>query len=496
MTCLTNEQIVKLVVQPGDEVALAAHIDACDACRSKMQEVRQLTDRLAAIHSEAERTHAVARAQLLAKISTIDAPAKKTAAVTWFSQQISRLTIRQRLAAGGIGLTGAFGILLLIIFASSAERLSAMERMAKQLREVTSFSYELEEISDRITGDNRRSIKRNDVVYWSAPASLRATTKIVKLPLPPPPGAVGEETVDVEEIYTKGHRGILIDHKRRQFFRTPEMPPDDFDDSSPVNWLQRMSKGSVKIVADLGTKQLYGNLAHGYVVSLGHPDPKSGQNAIHLWVDTETDLPIEYRYEESDTSDEVDSWKSVMRAYNCRWNIELDDELFLPMEPAGYDDTTWPRDEKSVAAMVDALRLYAVLSGGHYPRVSHKPGVTGFHGDEIQQEMFRLAASAAQSQNEKKAAELHQQVEQVKAGLDLITRALKNSYHTGYYGMEVTHNDNEKLLMWWPADVGDGYQVIYGDLRAENLPLAEWFKLVPPDVAASRTPLEYSKPNE
>jgi hypothetical protein len=360
--------------------------------------------------------------------------------------------------------------------------------MVKQLRQVTSFSFELEETSDRISGENRRRIQRNDTNFWRAPASFRGKTRMVKLPLPPAPGDAGELLTDIEEIYPPGERGILLNHTSRTFIRTRVLEPDSFPDYSPVNWVQRMSKGNVTVTTDLGTKQLHGKTAHGYIVSLGHPEPDSGTNDVELWVDMETDLPIEFRFEDKGTTETIDAWTNVMRVFNCRWNIELDDATFAMIEPVGYDDISWPTDEKELEEVINALRLYAELSGGHYPRV------TEFHGEEIYAEMLTMAASNATPHSEADGEMLLQQIQQAKVGLDCMTRFLRNKYHTGYYGMEVGPNEKEKVLLWWPVDIEDLYRVIYGDLRTELLPLAEWSKLVPADMAESHTPVEYSKP--
>lgn len=492
MNCPTDDRIAQLALRLDDTVGLLdAHVEVCDACRSKLAEMRRLTNHLATAHSEADHVHAASRARLLANLSTVDLSKQPVGARTWLSQQLSRLTIRQRLAASGIGLTTAVGLILLVIVWSSAERLSAMERMVKQLRQVTSFSFELEETSDRITGEDKRRIQRNDTNFWRAPASFRGSTKLVKIPLPADPsGANVELRTDIEEIYTPGQRGILIDHVRKTFFRTPELQPDSFPDYSPVNWMQRMSEGNVKLIDDLGRKVIDGKTAHGYIVSLGHPDPGSGANRAHLWLDPETDLPIEFRFGDKGSSDEVDSWTDVIRIYNCRWNIDLDDSLFEPIEPAGYDNTTWPTEvDDAVEKIAQALRLYAQLSGGHYPRV------TKFDGDAIHDEMVKMAATIAPTQSETEREETLQELQQATPGLQWLTRILKNEHHTGYYGMDVDPSDNEKVLLWWPLDINDDYRVIYGDLRSEVLPLADWAKLVPPDVAEVHTPVMYSSPN-
>jgi hypothetical protein len=483
MNCLTDEQLATLALGIAEvDRPASAHVEQCDACHARLSEMRRITDQLMAAHSGFNHNHAASRAQLLAKLSTTEQPASRVASWKWLARQLDRLTIRQRVAAGGVGLTTVIGLMLLILVMSSAGRLSAMERMVKQLREVTSFSFELEETSDRISGDNRRRIQRNDTNFWRAPASWHGTTTMVRLPLPPAPSDVGELLTDVEEIYPPGERGILIDHKKKTFFRTRLMKPDDFPDYSPVNWVQRMSKGNVKVTADLGTKQLHGKTAHGYIVSLGHPNPDSGANAVQLWVDTETDLPMEFRYEDKD-----DLWTNVMRIHNCRWNIVLDDAVFEMIEPVGYDDNSWPTETKPIEQIVDALRLYAELSSGHFPRVNK------FDGDEIHDEMRRLAGASPPPQDDAGRDTLLQKVEQAKVGLDWATRILRNEHHSGYYGTEVGPNDKQMLLMWWPDHIGD-YRVIYGDLRSEELSFAEWSKLVPPEVAESHAPVEYSKP--
>ena len=107
-----------------------------------------------------------------------------------------------------------------------------------------------------------------------------------------------------------------------------------------------------------------------------------------------------------------------------------------------------------------------------------------------------MAASQETAQSDTDRDKLLQQIQQAKAGLDWITRTLRNKHHTGYYGTEVGPNDKDEALMWWPVDIEDSYHVIYGDLRSEILPLAEWAKLVPSDVADSHMPVEYSKPDE
>jgi hypothetical protein len=485
MNCLSDQQLAEIVLGTADAESGDAHLATCGICRAKIAELRRMPEHFARADANRDRDHAASRAKLLTEIGRID-ESRPTIASSRFRHALGRFSRRQRITIGGLGLSAAAVLLIAIFVANTARPLSAMERMVKQLRKATSFSFELEETSDRISGDHRRRILRNDTNFWRAPAAWHGTTKMVKLPLPPPPGAAGELLVDVEEIYSPGERGILIDHKKKTFFRTRVMEPNDFPDYSPVNWVQRMSTGNVKVVSDLGTKQLHGKTAHGYVVSLGNPDPTSGQNAIEVWLDPETDLPIEFRYEDKGETETIDAWTNVMRVYNCRWNIELDDAVFAMNEPAGYDDTSWSTDTKVIEQVVESLRLHAKLSGGHYPRVAK------FDADEVHNEMLRLAGTLPPQTDTDRDA-LLEQIQQAKAGVDWTAQILKNEHHSGYYGMEVGPNDPQKLLMWWP-DHSEDYRVIYGDLRTEALTYADWLKLVPPEVAESHAPVEYAKP--
>jgi hypothetical protein len=491
MNCLTEEQLAQLALQLPDHEPLAAHAESCHACQAKLGDVRAITSSLTATHADLDRNHEALRARLLANLPAIRTSPRWPAATRW-TMTVARLTPLQRLAAGSLGIsTAAMLLFTALLIINAASPLSAMERMAKQLRQVTSFSFELEETSDRVTGENRRRILRNDTNFWRAPAYWHGTTKFVKIPLPADPnGANIEPLSNVEEIYTPGQRGILIDHLAKTFFRTPEMQPDSFPDYSPVNWMQRMSEGSVKVLDDLGTKVIDGKTAHGYVVSLGHPDPKNPSNRAELWLDPETDLPVEFRFGDTGSSDEIYSWTDEIRIYNCRWNIDLEDSFFEPIEPAGYDDTTWPTDaDNAVEKIAQALRLYSKLSGGKYPQV------TTFDGAAIHDEMMKLATAIAPTQTEAERKQTFQEIEQATAGLDWLTRILKNEHHTGYYGTAVGPTDTEKVLLWWPLDINDDYRVIYGDLRSEPLPLAEWVKLVPAEVSESHLPVHYTKPN-
>src|SRR3989304_1848991 len=127
MACFTPEQLSALALGL-DDGEFAPHLSACPACRAKLDDVRRLSQELAAVHAKLDRNHATSRAQLLSRLSHIERPSRSVA--TW-----------RRFAFGGLGLTSAAALLLLAFFATSSSQLSAMERMLTAVREVTSYSF-------------------------------------------------------------------------------------------------------------------------------------------------------------------------------------------------------------------------------------------------------------------------------------------------------------------------------------------------------------------
>ncbi len=126
-----------------------------------------------------------------------------------------------------------------------------------------------------------------------------------------------------------------------------------------MSLLRVIREESGKIVRDLGTKQIGGEQAHGYLMDY----PKADWHNVEVWLDSETDLPLEVSHEAKD-----ETTTSVMRLTDFRWNIALDSKLFDTAAPAGYADITPPDDAKTLAEITAALRLYAELSGGKYRR--------------------------------------------------------------------------------------------------------------------------------
>lgn len=481
MTCLTAEQLVGLAIGQADDPQLAAHAKQCEACRTKLAELSRLTHQLSGAHAELTRNHAASRARLLASLPNLESlPAPHLGAWAWFTRQLEVLTVRQRIAVGGIGVTTLAAIGLLLVAMNSAGQLSAMERMANELRAVTSYSYKMfsQDTFVQKGEAHPRTVAHSATTFWLEPDSLFYEEKLERFEGPVPLGdGEGKLLAHLTGIHPTGQPGMLIYHAgthgmNKTYWWVPEVRSDEVGDESPITRLRMVREGAGEVLRELGTKMIDGKISRGYVMALKNAKLGSGFDAIEVWVDPETDLPLEFGYELK-----TDEATHVFRITDCRWNIEIDPNLFDTTLPVGYDDITPPTNEKAISEIIVALQLYAQLSGGQYPHV------TQFHSDAVRDEMLNLAGYMGPSQAEWNRDETFQQIQQAAIGLDWIERILRHHVNAGYYGTGVSDQDNDKILLWWTTDALTSYRVFYGDLRTEILPLAEWAKLVPAEVA-------------
>jgi outer membrane lipoprotein-sorting protein len=382
----------------------------------------------------------------------------------------ARLSRAQTLAVGGIGVSIAAGLAWLAVLLTASQPLSAMERMARELREVKSYSYKIVSRNSFVEEGQKNPtvVDEEGQTYWMAPDAFHNETKIDR--------TEGEgskrATVLLEhfvEVNPAGKSGMFIDHKYSVYCRIPSEPIGS--PTYPWDLLRMIRENAGEIIRELDNKEVQGKMARGYVVLLKDWHDKNPDNQVHdpveVWVDPETNLPLEFGYEGKDDSEHM------LRATNFRWNIPLDPHLFEPVPPEGYADITPPRGDEELHAITAALALYADVSGGHYPRQKK------FDAAPIQAEMLQLAGFAGEPQPAWEQDEKFRKIQQARKGLDWIARILRNRYHAFYGGREIGPTDKYKLLLWWRVGGPDltRYCVVYGDLRTERLTEAQAEKL-------------------
>jgi hypothetical protein len=481
MACLTEEQLARLALGLDEGGPLSAHVDECEACLAKLAEMRAIVGRLSGAHAELDRAHAVSRSRLLASLLHETRPVRPAARIwTRLASRFGHLTARQRIAVGGIGLSAAALVFLMFVLVSPATRLSAMERMIKAVRQVSSYSYQLTETVTRNPPlGHSFQVQITTSTSWQAPGpsqsdtfgSLYSKLDIRKTQIE---GGKPEPVSDVVEIHPAGKPGILINYIDKYYFWTPVLGAGDIPPNSPMAKLRAVRDSEGRIVRDLGTKQIEGREAHGYIVAFDGAAPFRNVDQVEVWIDPETDLPLEFSYR-SDWEQDGRQVPDEIRVTDCRWNIPIDPKLFYTAPPEGYTNTTPPNKQADIDEIVSALRLYSRLSG-HYPQVV-KSDATALHD-----EMLKLAGCTGPPQPAWADNEEYQQIQQATVGLDWLARILLDKYHSGYFGREVGPEDKDKVLLWWPDRVWDAdnlYRVFYGDLHSEVVTPKRFAELLP-----------------
>ena len=407
---------------------------------------------------------------------------RRAGALKDFADKLGTLTNPQRTAVAGALLSTVVGITLLLLALNSGQRLSAMERMARQLREVKSYSYKE---SWRTTwvgeGGKQTTTWRGDgQTFWHAPNAFRSGQKIVKIE-----GTSAQHTEqvleDFIEVYPAGKLGIFIDHTMKTYRRLPFVPTGSF--TYPSDLLRMIRENSGEVTRDLGTKEIQGKKARGYMIALKDAHEDRVPDPVEVWVDPETDLPLQFGYEgKNETTYE-------RRIAGCRWNIELAPELFEAKPPAGYADITPPSSQQELAQIAAALKLYAELSGGHYPPV------TGCDGIAVRDEMLKLAGYSGEPRDDWKREVKFQRIERATAGLDWIARIVRNRNHSGYYPQTVGPQDKDKVLLWWREFAPVRYRAMYGDLRTEIVSESRWAEPAPERETSGR-PADAQRPKD
>ena len=259
--------------------------------------------------------------------------------------------------------------------------------------------------------------------------------------------------------------------------------------------LRGAREGAGRIVRELGARTIDGRQARGYLMDFGGESPFLEMGPVEVWLDPETDLPMEISYE---WTKERYKYRDIYRMTDIRWNIDFPPERFATIAPAGLINATPPTDQSEINEMLAALRLYAELSGGKYPHVrtaypgsksneSDAPDV--FDQEALREEMLRLANSSESQATEDSEGmnRKREQIDAVSAGLERLSHVLLNHHRSGFFGDEVGMQEKDKVLLWWAAGTqaesggGDRYRVFYGDLRTEIVPREKWFEVMPPE---------------
>ncbi len=445
MNCLTLEQLARLALDLDADDGTRMHVDECPTCRGRLAEMQALGDRLARAHAGFEQDQEQSRAQFMAALEAEDRAPKPAPRRRNIGTWTGGLTMGQKTALGGLGVAAILAAVLL--WAPNApKRVSAMERMAQNIRQAKSYEMTMENEMrfERKPGETV-TVKMAQKVYWEAPRSYRMQFSRRQL---------GHDAGTVE-IHPSDKPGIEIDHDKKQFRRRPARRGH----ISPFMLFEKLGRFSGDADRDLGTQEIDGKAARGFEIDAKKIDPDAYSGPVEIWLDFDTNLPVKIQYKiEASTP-------GTLTMHDFRWNVELDPKLFDTTPPVGYVDATpeTPPLEQQVREISEALVVYAERAG-EYPQAKI------VYGDVTRDEMYRMIGiKGGRPTPEQTRGDAYVKVLGAMKGFAVLNGTIfRLNPDAAYYGLTVSPQHVDKVLLRWKLD-DDRYQVIYGDLRAETV---------------------------
>ena len=250
---------------------------------------------------------------------------------------IGGLTMRKRIgiALGGAGVVAVLGFLLLW-GGIAANPVSAMERMAENIRKAKSFSAKVV-FESQVTPQPDKppvKLKMTGDIYWLAHKASRVDMTGLA------PNVNGKDfkqgvVTKIDLLHESGESlEFIIDHnaKTLQKVTIPKSVPG-------VEMVVKLGDFSGQADRDLGIKEINGRKSRGFEINMKElmriPPGVSEKSMAEIWIDSESSLPVFVQF-----NIEEGRMKNTMRFQDFRWNIDLDPKLFDTTLPKGYTDVT------------------------------------------------------------------------------------------------------------------------------------------------------------
>lgn len=437
--CPQPEQLLESLLAGEMSTHVERHVRQCSTCCQAREALRELHASLLSLRGQWEAGHDAAREEVLRHLEG-ERISRRLPGWGGIIRRWGGLTMRERTALGGLAAAACLAIVFLWV-GNTSRTASATDRMAQGIRTAKSCQVTLD--FEMQLGAHKQTMSQS--IAWLAPRSYR-----MEFVMGQPP----RQRKQVE-IYPTESAGIEIDLFGKSYRRKPARRGQ----ISPLLVLDQLGQFAGQTKRELGEKTIAGRQARGFELDAKQVDPDGYPGLVEIWLDAKTDLPVLVRY----AMQGVPQGGGTVTMRDFRWNEPLEARLFDTTPPADFKDLTpepIPRDEQ-VRIIVESLRSFAELSGGHYPRTKV------IYGDVVRDEMLRLAGFEGQLDAEKMRSEEYAKIVQAGSGFGLLSGGLfRENPDVRYFGRTVAAQDKDRVLLHWQLD-GGFYQVIYGDLRDE-----------------------------
>jgi hypothetical protein len=235
------------------------------------------------------------------------------------------------------------------------------------------------------------------------------------------------------------------------------------ENGDPVTLLKAMLEHQY---TELGRQTIDGVAAWGLQVS----DPRLGtkmgsfisggmfdQTTVQLWVDQQHELPIRI----DATGSSRDGRASMEMVYDgFQWDLPLEPARLKPQIPEDYELVAQAKWEagKEGEEIIEVLRLFVEFADGRYPASLKTVTVVN-----------ALAPALKQKLSTKPGPELIARLMKVDMVGTMYTTLERDGKDPAYYGDRVSAATPQAVLFRWKID-DRTYRVVFGDLRAEDVP--------------------------
>jgi hypothetical protein len=424
MSCLTDEQIVSLVVG-APCAAFREHVSSCQACADRLAEVQSRMARLEAALTATDPAHEAGRVHLLTALREEPVPVRP---LFW------RIVMNRRNWA----VTAAAAMIAIVAFLGwpGGPRAAALAEALRPFKEAKAFACDMVTLKDGKPGDTilpaEKRGKLKTRLTWAAPGSLRFDTSNDGKPLS-------------GLILPHGKPGIIFGHTNKEY--TPLERKSGGNEEAILQLINTLAAYTPAEKKPDGTDDVAGLKAPRFDLVIADADKRQWHYRIWVHPTTMRVLRVEFALlpgKELTAKDVV-----AVRLDQFDWDVKTED-LFDTKPPAGYKRVVVKAAEvpdMMTKMIVASLKSYREVTGG-YPKTEHLDG--------------SKAAMELEQQSKKKLA-----VETVQ-GFVLVGVLQSLSKEAVYRGKTVGPDDKDKILFRWKLDDGQ-YRVIFGDLKAETV---------------------------
>ncbi len=253
----------------------------------------------------------------------------------------------------------------------------------------------------------------------------------------------GHEGVSIMDLESGEMITLMPGQMKAIRIELDSMPPEQraaIEQQDMLSQFHKLAAASPDGSEELPSRQIDGRQVDGYRVK------QMGQ-VYTLWVDPNTGRPIEMEVL-------LESVGATMKMTDFEFDIELDDSLFSTAVPDGYEVQEREMDlsEPSIDDVIALFRWWTDASGGAYPESMDVASLV-----REGKRMFPTEPSDEEG---------------LKVGMLLGRYTMITTMHpeARYLGKGRSVDDAESPVFWYQPTPDSAYQVVYGDLRVEEIP--------------------------